>query len=508
MTIGIIRYIDITSAVAGTPEVRNKDLGGRIFTQNPLVPLNGILVFNSLEAVGNYFGTGGTEYAMAQFYFGWISPLYTRAKQLSFARWSDVATAPEIIGASITSSLVALKAITAGTLSLTLGNTTASITGIDFSSAADMNAIAAILQTEIRTTGTGTNFTSATVTYNSANNIFVLEGGQVGPAVINITAGTPGIDVAPLIGWFPKMNSYGVGAIWNDGVAAQSVAQVLDVVTNADNNFGSFLFDPPLNTALIKDAAEWTDAQDIQCIYCVPVNPADAAEISDDVKNYGGVALTLSKTPGEFPEMVPMTILGAIDYTKVNASINYMFRQFDLTPSVSDDATADTMDSLLINYYGQTQDNGQKIAFYQRGILCGPDTQPSDMNVFGNEIWLKDAIATALLNLFLVAGRVPANQSGEAKILIMINNAINQALINGVISVGKALTVLQKSTITEISGDELAWHQVETKGYWVTVRIDQVINEVTQKTEYCAFYTLIYSKDDMIRKVVGRDILI
>jgi hypothetical protein len=201
-----------------------------------------------------------------------------------------------------------------------------------------------------------------------------------------------------------------------------------------------------------------------------------------------------------------MMIFAATDYAKTNAVQNYMFQQFNLTPSVSSDSVANTLDANRINYYGNTQNAGQQISFYQRGTLMGPATSPTDMGVFANEIWLKDAAGVAIMNLLLGTSQVPANKFGQSMVLTTLQSVINQAVNNGTISVGKALTAQQKLYITQITGDDLAWQQVQNIGYWINCEIVPYQNN--DVTEYKAVYTLIYSKNDVIRKVDGSHILI
>jgi len=61
--------------------------------------------------------------------------------------------------------------------------------------------------------------------------------------------------------------------------------------------------------------------------------------------------------------------------------------------------------------------------------------------------------------------------------------------------------------VTDLTGDELAWHQVQNVGYWITCIIAQDVT-TDGRTEYKAVYTLIYAKDDAIRKVEGIHVLI
>lgn len=231
----------------------------------------------------------------------------------------------------------------------------------------------------------------------------------------------------------------------------------------------------------------------------------------------GTTGLTLSNTPTgnvtelltfttlQFPEEMPMMIEGATNYAGINTVQNYEFQQFaGITPSVTTDALANTYDALGINYYGSTQNAGQIISFYQTGILQGQGADITDMNAYVNEIWLKDAASVAIMNLLLAVTQIGANANGRNQILGILQGIVNQALRNGTISVGKTLNTLQQSFITEATGDPLAWYQVQAAGYW----LDVVITSAGSPLVYTATYTLIYSKDDVIRKVNGTHTLI
>lgn len=245
----------------------------------------------------------------------------------------------------------------------------------------------------------------------------------------------------------------------------------------------------PANTYILSI----TDNQDI-----VLNNPAT-----------GSGSETLTFFISQYPEQCPMMIEAATNYNAQTSSVqNYMFNSFDpfLTPLVTSDSQANTYDALSVNYYGQTQTAGVQFNFYQRGVMCGSATYAHDQNVYVNEIWLKDAIGATLLQLLLNLAQLPANSQGASQALLAIQSVINQALINGVISVGKILTNLQQIYITNISGDPMAWHQVQNVGYWVDCVITPV--PASSPLQYQANYILIYSKDDIIRFISGQDILV
>lgn len=303
----------------------------------------------------------------------------------------------------------------------------------------------------------------------------------------------------------PKKISF---ARWDDTpVTGETITEVLTASTEANNNFGSFCFIPALDVTETEEAATWVAAQNVRYMFSSKVAAADAATWSAALIGYAGTALTLDEISDEYHEMIPMTILAATDYAKRNSVQNYMFQQFTATPTVTTTALSTTYDGLRVNYYGRTQTAGQNIDFYQRGVLMGGATAPTDMNTFANEMWLKDAAGAAIMSLLLSMPTVSANSKGRAQLLSIIQSVIDRALFNGVISVGRTLNTTQKLYIGNITGDELAWHQVQNIGYWVDCVLESYVT-TDSRTEWKASYTLLYAKDDAIRSVDGSHILI
>lgn len=512
MAIDLSRYVDITSGLGGGAVASTRNLVGRLFTANALLPVGTFLSFTSASAVGDYFGTSSEEYLRAVFYFGWVSKSTTSPESIQFARWVDVAVAPTIRSLSGNNTTLAKwTAISAGSFGLTIGGVSETFSSLDFSLAGDLDAVATILQTAVQT-GTGTQFTSATVTYNSTTGSFGFVGGDAVDATISVEVAGGGTDItgAGLLGWLPQaeFTSSGTvtsGAVYSNGSAVETITEVLTASADASNDFGSFLFLTDLSLTLdeVTEAAEWNEAQNVMFMYTVGVTGSNSSSWSTALNAISGVALTISDTADEYPEQMPMMVEAATNYEEVNSVQNYMFQQFPgITPSVTTNAQADAYDAILVNYYGSTQTAGQTISFYQRGVLQGASviTNIIDMNTYVNEIWLKDAAGVALINLIVGLASVSANEQGRSQILGALQDVINVALLNGVISVGKTLTSQQKSFITTETNDNKAWYQVQNSGYWV----DCVV--IPQDSE--ATYTLIYSKDDVIRKVVGTHSLI
>lgn len=500
MAISISKYVDIVSGVGGANNVRQRDLIGRLFTNNPRVPVDSVVEVTTAADASTYFGSGSEEYARAVFYFSYISPNISSPGKLQFARWADAASAPRVYGSRVTTTLAQFNAISAGTLVITAGANTASLTGVNLSAAASLAAVAAILQTAVRA-AIGTQFTTATVTYDATAGAFNFVGSVAEAAVISVTVTGGANDLAAKLGWSSA-------AVFSPGVAVTSITDTLNASADGSTNFGSFLFLPALTLDQAIEAATWNAERNVEFMFMVRVSEADYAAWAAALIGFAGTGWTLAPVAAQFPEMAPMMILAATDYTKRNSVQNYMFRQFDgLTASATTTAISDELDALRVNYYGVTQTAGQFIPFYQRGVLGGGATDPVDQNTYANEMWLKDAARANILSLLLSLGRVPANAEGRGQVMAILQDVIDRALFNGVISVDKPLTVTQKLYIGQITGDDLAWYQVQNAGYWLDAVVQSYVT-TDSRTEYEIIYTLVYSKDDAIRRVRGSHILI
>lgn len=501
MAIDMSRYVQITSGIGAASSVATRDLIGRFFTANHLVPTGAILEFTSAADVADYFGSSSNEYLRALFYFGWVSKNISSPNKISFARWADVAVGSEIFGKPDTYSLSDFTSISTGDFTLTLGGFTHHLTGIDLTGAASLAAVGELVEDAIQAySAGGSAWTAANVSFDATRGSFNLVSGTTGADVIAVIAGVT-TDLAGPLGWL-------TGAILSNGAAAQTITQVLTQSTDLSNNFGSFTFMPTLTQDQIVEAATWNNSltNNIQFMYSVRCTSSNAAALSGALEDIGGCTLTLAPLSGEYPEQAPMMILAATDYDQRNSVQNYMFQIFDLTPSVTTNADANTYDALHVNYYGQTQTAGQFIQFYQRGVMFGLPVDPSDQNVYANEQWLKDSLSAALLGLLLALSKVSANNAGRSQILTTLQGVIDRATFNGTISVGKPLSDTQKLYITNATGDPKAWQQVQSIGYWVGCQITSYTED--DLVQWKAIYTLIYSKDDVIRKIEGTDILI
>lgn len=486
MAISQSKYINIVSSVGGGSSINQRELIGRVFTSNYLVPVNRVVEFGggptvALKMIGEYFGLTSAEYDFADRYFDFKTAANTQPQKLSFARYVDSDAMATLIGGK-GFGLAELQAITAGTLNITVGETDVALTGINLSSATSYADVASLLTTE---------FDGAVdvCSYDAENGRFV-----IGCSTANLSYATGTVAEA--------LKLTEGNAILSEASEAQTPVETVSASAEISNNFFSFCFLDTLTSANIKAVADWTSAQNVKYMYSATVGTSDYTTIQTAVKDCDGVALTLD-THSEHQEFMPMCAFAAVDYNKPNSILDVFFKKFKATPTVNKDSAVAIYDPLRINYYGTTQQAGQAVSFYQNGVLQG--SIPS-MTVYANEAWLKDSFITDVLNLRMGLDSLPANNTGISLVLSALMSTVNKALINGVVLAGKELDATQKAYITTITGDEDGWIAVQNAGYRLSAEVEKY--EEYGITKYKISFLFVYSKGDTINYIDGRDILI
>lgn len=508
MSIPQKKYVAITSAIAKTAQAAHKELITRVYTKNPLFAANTVYEFAQAPDVSDFAGALSAEALFASEYFGWVSKKADSAQKISFMRYSFTALAPYMYTIKALPSLNTLKAVTAGSMVVNLGGTAYTVSGLDFSSITSFADAASVIQTGLRgNTAGGAMWTAAEFTYNASPAGFTLTGGEAGAAEINYCAAAEtGTDISSMLG----LDAASMPVLSN-GTAAASITDILNQSIDISTNFASFGFLDAADAFSNLDAiGAWNTAQNNEYLFCFDLSSSNYAAGIETAKKYTGMSANYNVNygiSGINPAWLMPAVLGASsNYDRANGAKNYMFQQFPeqaVSVGNNDGTLYQTLDNLNINYNGQTQKAGQKIAFYQNGF----NADGTDTAVYVNEIWLKDVIATDILNAFLGLDFVSADADGKAVIAGIIDNTAEKAFNNHVFAKGKILTQAEKAYIAQVFGSENAWLDVQNNSY-------KYVIDITSQTSqggaviYIGNYTLVYCKNDALRKVTGSNILV
>lgn len=488
MTIDQRRYVDIASGVIGATAVPLQKLDLRIMTNNVLVPSDSILEFNSAAAVADHFGSNSEEASLASAYFAYVSPApVSRPRAIQFASHVTETRLASLIGiAPDTVNTIEELGIVSITLDWVDGNGIGSDTqDVDFTGVVSYADVADVLSAA---------FSNATFSYQqlSGAGVFVvmLSGTDFESASFDENNATIALGLSE--------------TQFDPGADAQTMMEAYVQTTQLNDSFGSAWFMNQGDLEEIVDVAELNASFNVKHQLYIDVAPADAEDYAAALLGTASVGLLLRRSGDQTLAILPGAIMSATDYTRTNATTNYMFRQYGVTfpAQVRNDLDANLYDPLRVNYYGRTAVAGSNIEFFQRGFLCGGLTAPVDMSVHANEQWLKAYIAQQWFTLLLSTRGVPANIDGEARMRGVVAEAVTRALNNGTILPGRTLTPAQIVAVTDASGDDLAWHDIRDKGYWYDVSIEEETGP-SGLPEYVGKYTLIYGKGDWVRKVEG-----
>ncbi|WP_179038234.1 DUF3383 domain-containing protein [Limnobaculum xujianqingii] len=484
------RYVDIASAVIGATAVPMRKLTARIFSTDPRIPAGKVLEFSSGQ-VDELLGTDSPEAKFARQYFSYVSPApVNKPRELQIASYEPVGRNPTIFGVRA-GSLADLQAVSNGSLILTIGGVNKTLSAIDLTSATSYADVASIVQAKMNAQPEP-QFKTGYITFDSLSSAFTLMGGVQEQATISVLFS----ELSDLMGLSSGITS--------SGNSSQSPLNAFIAAEKVSDSFGSATFLTELALSQAVELAEYVAGENVKYQLHLMTTLENAEDYSAALIGTASTGLNLYTDAGFFAQALPMAVMAATDYDRTNATTNYMYRQFGVTfPSqVSTDMDADNMDKLRVNYYGETAVAGSVIKFYQRGFLCGGSSNPLDMSVHANEQWLKAYITQQWFTLQLATRGIPANQDGEARARMIIADTVTRALDNGTILPGKTITVNQQIAIADASGDDLAWFDVQDKGYWYDVQIVENTGE-SMLPEYVMKYILIYGKGDWVRKVEG-----
>lgn len=504
MAIKMSKYVDIKSGINNIRAATEKELIARIFTTNEVVAKQEVLEFDNIEDIIKLFGTEADETKIATKYFSFINKYSRSPKKISFARNFAEGFSGYVLGTEQSAPLSAYKGLSGGAgIGLTYGDITgykAPVSGSDFSSCNSLSDVATLIQGWLRTAFSSNNILqSCTLTYDSEKNVFKFSSGEEDNETMTFEG-----NISGLLGLTNESNP-----VKSEGAEESTLEQVFEFSYEQNNNFATFVFlDNTISASNLATLANYVALNyPSEFVDVIPVTSSNYSTIQGAVGNINGVSLELCGTTedtGKFNFVMPMAITATTDYNKENGTVNYMYTQDNnMSVVVDTDTEAEQYDSTKVNYYGRTQQAGQKLAFYQNGVLQG---NYQDQNIYVNEIWLKDALTTKFLNYMLLTSNWYANKSGQAIGQGLIVDIIERAKLNGTITTEKEISDADKVYIYNVTADENAWRQIYQLGYYLITSISKV--KINNQDTHQFNYTLLYSKGDSIKKVEGQNILI
>lgn len=428
-TLPISRLIDVQVILAPqAAQAQSLDALLILGDSNVIDTVELIRTYNSIDEVAADFGTSAPEYFAALLWFS-QSP---QPNILKIGRWAKTATMGELVcGPLSATNLLPLtwNQISNGQMAISVDGANQNITALDFSAAANLSAVAAIIDAKV---------SGCTVTYDSVYTRFVFESASTGPAssVSYITdLGGGGTNIGTML-----VGEQGDGGAYLvPGIAAQTPVAA---VAQFDEFFGQTWYglmvvntdDNPSQLAV----ADYIEAANNKHMYgiastdagCISsVSTTDIA-FETSARNYKRTVVQYSST-NAYSVASALGRLLTTDYNGQNTVITVMYKQ---EPTIVPENLSATQATSLQNKSANALvAYNNNTAILQYGTMASGDF----MDEIAGTDWLAVTIMTAIYNLLYTSlTKIPQTDPGVHQIVNAIENVCSQGVTNGLLAPG------------------------------------------------------------------------
>lgn len=390
-------------------------------------------IYATLGAVADDFGLFAVEYLAAQKWFS-QTPQPT---ELLIARWVQAASKGGLRGGTLSASQQAMtvwNAITTGSFKIAKdGAGGTDITGLDFSGAANLNAVAAIIQAAL---------TGITCKWNAVYSRFEFESGTTGitSSVGFLVAAASGVNISATLGCTSTFS----GAYLYTGQAAETAAAGaarMDSMLGQQwygINFPGYLPDAGANTTGLLAAAAYIEGTNTKHVLGITTQEAGAisAVTTTDIC-YQLEQLGYRRTMTQYSSSDANAIVSAMarimttNYDGSNTVITLKFKQ---EPGVTAESLNSTQAAALEAKNGNVFVNyNNSTAILEQGVMA--DGTFIDI-VLGTD-WLAVELQTQLYNLLYTSTtKIPQTDQGMQLLTTTCEAVCSQAVVNGLLAPG------------------------------------------------------------------------
>lgn len=383
--------------------------------------------YSDLNGVALDFGTTAEEYKAASNWFG-QSPQPT---SLMVGRWVNTAAKGGLRGAPLSAAGQALatwQAVTNGGFKYAKdGGALTNVTGLNFSAAANLNAIAAIIQAAL---------VGVTCVWNATYSRFELESSTLGAtsAIAFLTAPTAGTDISSMMG----------GTAANSGsylYAGQAAESAVAAVTLAESNMGQQWYGLVVPSAVNADhlaIAAFIEAAGTKHAYGVTTQegavlvPAATSDIAYQLK-----ALGYKRTMTQYSSSNPYAVVSALgrilttNFNGANTVITLKFKQepgtvAEYLNTTQANAVAAKNCNVFVAYNNST-------SILQEGVMA----DGTFVDIITGTDWLATTIQREIYNLLYTSTtKIPQTDQGMQLLTTSVEAVCSQAVVNGLLAPG------------------------------------------------------------------------
>jgi hypothetical protein len=384
-------------------------------------------IYTSIAQLAADFGTSAAEYLAGLLWFEQVPQPTT----LTVGRWVASPSNGKLVGATLSAAQQALAnftAVTSGGFTYTKnGGSSTNVTGINLSSALNLNGVASLIQAAL----TGTN-----VVWNANFSRFEFTSTTTGAtsSISFLTAPGTGTDLSSALGGTASSS----GAYLVQGQTSETAVQA---VTLFDNNYGQAWYAVMVLGAVDADhlaCAAYIEATSTKHLYGVSTQAAGVL-VAADTSNiaYQLKQLAYKKTVVNYSSSNAYSCASllarqlTVDYTGNNTAITLMYKQEPgIVPESLNTTQAAAVDSfncnVIVNY-----NNGTAIVQY------GKTSSGLFVDIVTGTDWLAVTLQNALYNLLYTSTtKVPQTDAGTQLMTTTCESVCAQAVNNGLLAPG------------------------------------------------------------------------
>ena len=411
--------------------------------------------YSNADAVGNDYGTTSDKYKFAQIYFNGFTGSTVKPSALFISKYSAVASAAKLTGASLRSmSLDQLKAI-AGAISVTI-NGVLKTGAVNLSAATSFSNAATLIATAL----------TATVTFDTQLQSFVIASGTTG-ATSSISFATGAAAEALALTEL-------TGAQLDNVTTVDTATTAMKRLTNYTLNLSTIVAETStaLNDNIQKEIATWVSLQNHR-YWLVKYGEEPTALIANNTTNFAGWVAEnnvadVTCVYGTFEHAALCAGYAAsLNFSELNGRTTMDFRSTStLAPSITDVDDANALESNGYAYYGAFATANDRFIFLRNSIVSG---EFKWVDAYLNQIYFNSQLQLAQITGLIANKSIPYNEVGKSKVRASAQDPINEMLNFGGIQTGVALSEQQKSIINNEAGVDAATI-IFNQGYYLMIR--------------------------------------
>lgn len=417
--------------------------------------------YSNADAVGNDYGTTSDKYKFAQIYFNGFTGSTVKPSALFISKYSAVASAAKLTGASLRSmSLGQLKAIT-GAISVTINGVLKTGT-VNLSAATSFSNAATLIATAL----------TAAVTFDTQLQSFVIASGTTG-ATSSISFATGAAAEALALTEL-------TGAQLDNVTTVDTATTAMKRLTNYTLNLSTIVAETStaLNDNIQKEIATWVSLQNHR-YWLVKYGEEPTALIANNTTNFAGWVAEnnvadVTCVYGTFGHAALCAGYAAsLNFSELNGRTTMDFRSTStLAPSVPTNPQADgaaeasALESNGYAYYGAFATANDRFIFLRNSIVSG---EFKWVDAYLNQIYFNSQLQLAQITGLIANKSIPYNEVGKSKVRASAQDPINEMLNFGGIQTGVILSEQQKSIINNEAGVDAATI-IFNQGYYLMIR--------------------------------------